>query len=245
VLADLELMRSVHRARIGEVLARSVAHALRDATQLVDLIAVTGGRSGDAARSHADACDRLRETMMAQVTALETLALADRERVTPLSVADVCDVAARLARRAIGPSRTTIEVAVPRTLPPAVGIATDISEACYALLLNAVEALMIQGEGRIVVTATVVGDTIQVRIVDDGPGIPAVVRESGQLFAPAAIPATPAKMRGLGLPVARYLARLHGGDVHLEDGVGRGASFVLDLLLWRRSAVATRGLPQR
>lgn len=232
-------MRSVHRARIGEVLARSVAHALRDATQIVDRIELTGARPGDAARAHAEACERLRQSLMAQVTILEAFALADRDRVTPLSVADLVDVAVNLARRAIGPTQISIEVNVSRTLPPAVGVAADISEACYAVLLNAIEALRIQGGGKIAVSATVVGDAIELRVTDDGPGIPMAVRESGLLFEAFPIVATSLQMRGIGLTVAQFLTRLHGGDLRLEEEDGPGATFVLALLLWRRSAVAT------
>ncbi len=242
-MVDLALMRSAHRARIGEVLARSVAHALRDVSQIVDRIELTGARHAeDAARAHAAACERLRQSLMAQVTVLEAFALADRNRVTPLSVADVVEVAASLARRAVGPTPTTIAVEVSRALPPAVGIAADISEACYAVLVNAVEALRIQGGGSIVVSATVIGDAIALRIADDGPGIPDILRESGLLFEAFPAPSASQHLRGIGLTVARHLVRSHGGDVRLEEGVGQGATFVIDLLLWRRSAAATARL---
>ena len=57
------------------------------------------------------------------------------------------------------------------------------------------------------------------RITDDGPGVPERVRE--RLFQPFAGSATPGGA-GLGLAIARELARAHGGDLVLERIGTRG-----------------------
>ena len=66
--------------------------------------------------------------------------------------------------------------------------------------------------------------SVELRIGDDGPGVEGSVRET--LFAPGT--AGPGGGTGLGLGIARRVARSIGGDVELADGDG-GAVFVVRL----------------
>ncbi len=79
------------------------------------------------------------------------------------------------------------------------------------LLLNAAQAMA--GSGRIVVETTRRTDgSVLVQVRDDGPGIPAEIRD--QVFEPFFT--TKARGGGLGLPIARRTAELHGGSLTLE-----------------------------
>ncbi|MFO1056394.1 MAG: ATP-binding protein [Dongiaceae bacterium] len=67
-------------------------------------------------------------------------------------------------------------------------------------------------------------DEVTIEIEDDGPGIPAAARE--RVFAPFQR-LDPSRNRdtggvGLGLAVARNVARAHGGDIELADAPGGG-----------------------
>ncbi|MGZ6802900.1 MAG: HAMP domain-containing sensor histidine kinase [Nocardioidaceae bacterium] len=68
-----------------------------------------------------------------------------------------------------------------------------------------------------------VGDRVHVLVADDGPGVPEHLRHA--VFEPGRT--TSPDGAGLGLPLARRLARAAGGDVRL--GEGPGAVFVVDL----------------
>ena len=228
----------MHRERLGEAIAGSVAHALRDLAQVVDVVELTASRGPEGLRAHDLACARLRDALLAEVSLLEAFALTERQRITPLSVADVTEVAVRLARRAIGPTPITLRTEVPRTLPPAIGIAGDVAEAMYAVLENAIEAVRTQGGGEIVVSGAVEGDAVVVRVADTGPGIPEVLREGDRVFELFVSGANAANAHGIGLPVARDLIRRHGGDLQLEADATAGAVLAFRLPLWRRAAAS-------
>ena len=74
---------------------------------------------------------------------------------------------------------------------------------------------------------------LRVSVRDTGPGIPADQHETVfQRFAQSAADAGKRRLgTGLGLYIARELARLMDGDIHLESEPGRGSRFVLRVLL--------------
>ncbi|MBL8301351.1 MAG: PAS domain S-box protein, partial [Ideonella sp.] len=79
------------------------------------------------------------------------------------------------------------------------------------------------------------GATVWLRVVDNGPGVPAELRE--KIFEPFFTTKPEGIGTGLGLAVSRSLAREHGGELCLEDGTPGaggarpGASFLLSLPL--------------
>lgn len=81
------------------------------------------------------------------------------------------------------------------------------------------------------VSTEVLGATAHLRVADTGPGVPAELRS--RLFERGFRgPGSPGL--GLGLHVARRVARDHGGDVHVEAG-RPGGSFVVTLPIHARS----------
>lgn len=69
-------------------------------------------------------------------------------------------------------------------------------------------------------------ETVELRVVDNGPGIPERMRE--RLFRPFSGSASPGGA-GLGLAIARDLMRAHGGDLILAETSPRGTTFELTL----------------
>lgn len=88
------------------------------------------------------------------------------------------------------------------------------------LLRNACEAL--KGEGSITVSAADAPGSIAIDIADTGPGIPESVRS--KLFQPF-VSSARSGGSGLGLSIARDLARGHGGDVVLLSTGVEGTVF--------------------
>jgi len=83
--------------------------------------------------------------------------------------------------------------------------------------------------GRVSVTATGAERHGRVEVLDQGPGVPAAMRE--KIFEPfARLPASRSRAdagSGLGLAIARRLVELHDGTLTVEDAPGGGACFVL------------------
>lgn len=92
------------------------------------------------------------------------------------------------------------------------------------LVGNGLDAVAGLERGKVTLAIEVHGDQVRLRVSDNGPGVPAELR--ADLFEPLAS----SKLRGLGLglPIARALARAMGGDVVLE-GEAPASSFVLSL----------------
>lgn len=146
----------------------------------------------------------------------------DRHRV-PLRpiVMDQLDIIALAGDHPIA-----VRIEVPETLMVDAD-AEQLARILLNVIRNAVEALAQTKtpDATIAVTAERLGRTTEIRVVDNGPGVPD--RARSRLFS-----AFQASGRsggtGLGLPVADELVRLHGGSIQLEDkGAQKGASFLI------------------
>ncbi len=82
------------------------------------------------------------------------------------------------------------------------------------------------------IEAGLVGDRVEIRVSDQGPGIPPDRRD--QLFKPfQRLGDRPERARrglGLGLAIARGFLEAMGGELTLEDTPGGGATFVFSLI---------------
>lgn len=100
------------------------------------------------------------------------------------------------------------------------------------LLRNAIDAMA--GGGRLTVRTAVGTGVVLVDVIDSGPGVPPPLRES--IFEPFF--STKVHGTGLGLAVARKVARDHGGDLRLMPA-DAGAWFRLELPAPEGAAAAT------
>jgi signal transduction histidine kinase len=91
-----------------------------------------------------------------------------------------------------------------------------------ALLQNAAEV----GAESVVIHVSRTDDGLRILISDDGPGVDEQIRE--QIFEPFFSTHRVESASGLGLAIARQMARAHGGSLDLVPS-GRGASFELVL----------------
>lgn len=136
----------------------------------------------------------------------------------------IADAVARAAPRLAG---RRIEVDVPSTIPSVFADARALSEALFQLLDNAAKY---SPEGRpIRVSAAAADAAVDVRVDDEGPGVPAAERQRiFDKFYRAPRTAGTASGLGMGLAVARGLVEAHGGALSVSDRPGgSGARFTL------------------
>lgn len=113
------------------------------------------------------------------------------------------------------------------SLPPVLGSAGEIEQILVNLVANAQYAMhKARGGGELVVRAARGDGGVDVVVEDDGPGIPADVLP--RMFEPF-FSTKGADGNGLGLAIARRIARAHGGDLTVTNRPEGGARFVLRL----------------
>ena len=103
--------------------------------------------------------------------------------------------------------------------------------------MNACESLRV-ADGHIVIDIQAVGSGVEIRVIDNGCGIPAAIRS--QLFEPF-ISSGKENGTGLGLTVVQKIIQDHGGDVNVESTSDRGSVFKLVLPLVSPPAVPSNG----
>ncbi|MGE5294186.1 MAG: sensor histidine kinase [Solirubrobacterales bacterium] len=125
--------------------------------------------------------------------------------------------------------RISLEFNLPPKLPIFQADRDKIALAIHNLVGNALKYTL-EG-GRIVVTASVEKGHVSVAVSDTGLGIaPDEAEKVFEKFYRSRNPqAAKVTGSGLGLPIAREVARLHGGDVTLESELGKGSTFTLTL----------------
>jgi len=127
-----------------------------------------------------------------------------------------------LGERARGVVRVEIEARL--LVTPLVGDRTRLEQVLINLVQNAIEAVDGRRDPRVILTAALVEGAIELVVADNGPGLdPAIV---ASLFTPFAS-AKPEGL-GLGLAIARDIAREFGGDIVYRPGTP-GAIFVARL----------------
>jgi two-component system sensor histidine kinase HydH len=100
---------------------------------------------------------------------------------------------------------------------------TRIRQALENLLRNAVQASAESGRGRVLASVLVEGDRLVYTVRDEGPGLPNGADET--IFEPFVT--TKTRGVGLGLPVARRIAELHGGELTARNRPEGGAELRL------------------
>jgi PAS domain S-box-containing protein len=148
-------------------------------------------------------------------------------QLVPTDLRDVVtDVVSSAQREVVNGRRFVIDV--PEEPLDASADRDKVRQILANLVDNAVK-FSPQG-GTVTVAARRTGDAVQVRVVDEGSGVPAGEQERiFRKFYRADSVASPGGGTGLGLFIARGLASAMGGRLWIDAETDRGASFVFEL----------------
>ncbi|WP_372343372.1 sensor histidine kinase [Streptomyces sp. KL116D] len=145
---------------------------------------------------------------------------------TATGTSDTLETLSGLTQLTYAPAHLSLSVELVAARPPRAGISPALLERVVGpLLANALR----HARTRVVVRVGGEPDRVRIDVTDDGPGVPAAF--TGQLFRPGqrADPHDGHHGAGLGLPLARRLARSAGGDVTHDPDHAPGARFTVTL----------------
>ena len=119
-------------------------------------------------------------------------------------------------------------------LPPAWVFVDEIQHVFLNLVVNAAQAIASNARegsarGRIRVSSRSHGDSVEIRVEDNGPGVPDAIRE--RVFDPFFTTKPAGQGTGQGLAICHRVVEHHDGRITLEAGEDGGAVFVVRLPL--------------
>jgi two-component system, LuxR family, sensor kinase FixL len=116
----------------------------------------------------------------------------------------------------------TVDLELASDLPPVRGDRVQLLQVLLNLVVNGMEAMGAQAEGRRIEIRTARGaEAVRVAVRDEGPGIPPeMLKEIFETFY-----TTKLKGMGMGLAISRSIVEAHGGQLWAENNPDRGATF--------------------
>lgn len=139
------------------------------------------------------------------------------------TVADVVNIGMGLSdtvtvlRAKARDKQVAVAVEMGNDLPKVLGFAGELNQIWGNLIENALDAA--PRGGHVEVTARREGERVVVRVVDNGPGIPAQIRE--RIFDPFFTTKPQGQGTGLGLDIARRLVRHNDATIEFDSEPGR------------------------
>jgi signal transduction histidine kinase len=173
---------------------------------------------GCAARSLAREIEAAASRIHDIVAAVKGFTQMDRETVAqPLDVGQGLADTLTVLRSKVKRKSATVTVDVDPELPRVQGYGGELNQVWVNLIDNALDA--VPDGGHVDVSARQESGKVVVRIADDGPGIPAGIRE--RIFDPFFTTKPVGEGTGLGLDIVRRLVNRHNGRIEVESRPGR------------------------
>ncbi|WP_284336422.1 ATP-binding protein [Comamonas sp. NoAH] len=256
---ELELqLRESHKMQALGTMAGGIAH---------DFNNIVGAILGNVELAKADCChntqalESLREIEKAGrrardlVRQILTFSRNEPPKRYAVHAREVMHDTERLLRVTLPPA-IELQVHAPQDLPCMLADPTQVEQALFNLITNAVHALG-ENRGLISMEATLssseqrlcdrlnlmVGDYVVISVQDNGPGIPPEIQQ--RIFEPFFTTKPVGQGTGLGLAVVHGVMRTHGGAVDVVSRLGTGSRFTLyfPVAASTMSSERTPGLP--
>jgi two-component system, NtrC family, sensor kinase len=178
------------------------------------------------------------------VASLRTFSRLDEAEHKVVDLHEGIDSTLLILQHRLKPMGTKVAIDVTRDYGPIPMVecyAGQVNQVFMNLISNAIDALTEWHEGRsatervartplIRITTALVGESVEVRIADNGPGIPVDIQS--RLFDPFFTTKPVGQGTGLGLSISyQIVVDRHGGQLGCESVEGAGTTFVVQLPL--------------
>ncbi|PZR32325.1 ATP-binding protein [Caulobacter segnis] len=224
-----DLVQANKLASLGQI-AAGVAHEINQPVAAIranadnGLLLISRGRA-EAAGDTLSAIVAMTERIGRITDELRAFSRKADGRVEPTLVSEVIDgsvlLTASRSRRQEARLTRQGEAAGLRVL----GERVRLEQVLVNLLQNAFEAVERRADGAVSITVRDLGDTVEIAVSDNGPGLAPEVERA--LFTPFLT--TKPRGLGLGLVIAHDIAADFGGRLSAASTPGQGATFVLTL----------------
>ncbi len=229
---DRQVIQVEKLATLGK-LAAGIVHELNNPLTSISMYSqylARNASSGRRTKNERDVIARIEqaaERVQRLTRNLMGYARPASEEMRPLAIERVMDRALLFCAHVLRSSKVEIERKGMTGLPLVDGAEGPLQQVFINLLTNAGHAMTESGGNVEVQTKLLDCGHVEVRIVDDGPGIPSELRET--IFEPFFSTKDEGAGTGLGLSIVRTIIEQHHGTIHVEPTPGGGATFVLRL----------------
>lgn len=177
------------------------------------------------------AATRISELVAAikRFTYMDNLAVSDLVEVEP-GFRDTLKVLAAKSKA----KGANITLDIQKNLPRVSATGSELNQVWMNIIDNALDAIPVSGN--IHISAQLEMNCVVVRIVDDGPGIPADILP--QIFDPFFTTKPPGQGTGLGLDITRRLLRMYHSDISVQSHPGK-TEFVVSLITEKSTSSET------
>jgi signal transduction histidine kinase len=224
--------RSEHARRLVQTgtLAASVTHEIRNLlTGALGFAQLLRTKSYDAERVK-DTAQLIEAELRRCVDVIATFLKHSRsgmEATRELAVDEVLLAVERLTAHSLRQRACTLQIEIGDDVPKVLGRSSDLQRIFLNLVLNAADAAHTSGT-RIMLSAQRGADgNVELRVSDDGPGVPTAIAE--RIFEAFFSTKPAGEGTGIGLSISRNIAEAHGGQLLLESKLTPGATFLLRL----------------
>jgi two-component system NtrC family sensor kinase len=239
ISARVEANRAVARAEKIAAIGRLAAGVVHEINNPLATIAACAealeSRVNDGEFKNSPAVDDLREYLgLIRSEAFRckkiTNGLLDFSRTSPaahapVSLGDIISSAMRLLAHQQRANNINFKIETADDLPLVSGDEGQLQQAIIALGTNAIDAMPVGGQLRIVSSKN--GDNVCVEVSDNGAGIPA--ENVAKIFEPFFTTKEIGKGTGLGLAVCYGILTEHGGSLDVQSTLGVGTTFTISL----------------
>jgi signal transduction histidine kinase len=229
--ARAHLMEAERLASVGQSMA-GVVHDINAPLTAVTAFAqlIQKESSDDKSRERAGHILEAAQRAQRLVRELLTIARPHPPTFEPTDLHQILQVAMDLERPTCSVSGIKLTSAFHAELPKVKADPHRLGQVFINLLVNARQAMDAAEKGTTIAVQTRLLDRrVEIRFVDDGPGIPAEVKT--KIFDWFFTTKPPGEGTGLGLAVSREIVAVHGGEMRVEDTPAGGATFVIELPL--------------